>query len=74
MLVSSGGMILLPTLCGQIIDHIKDGEHELSTDAFKFVILTICMAFFSALRGFSFNLLGEKVVRDIRIELFKKLV
>lgn len=24
MLVSSGGMILLPMLCGIIIDHIKD--------------------------------------------------
>lgn len=73
MLVSSGGMVLLPTLCGIIIDHIKDGE-ELTADAFKFLILTLFMAVFSALRGFCFNLLGEKIVRDIRVELFGKLV
>jgi ABC-type multidrug transport system fused ATPase/permease subunit len=24
MLISSGGMIVLPTLCGMVIDHIKN--------------------------------------------------
>lgn len=32
------------------------------------------MAVFSAIRGFGFNLLGELVVRDLRQELFSKLV
>ena len=32
------------------------------------------MAIFSALRGYSFNLLGEKIVRDLRQELFKALI
>ena len=73
MIVSSAGAIILPMLCGQIIDHIKDSL-PLTSDAIKFVILTVIMAFFSSLRGYSFNLLGEKIVRDLRIELFEKLV
>lgn len=66
MLVSSGGMIVLPMLCGIIIDHIKDQE-SLTMDALKFLALTLIMSVFSATRGYCFNLLGEKIVRDIRI-------
>jgi len=66
MLISAGGTIFLPTLCGTIIDHIKNAE-DLTIDAFKFLALTLIMAVFSAIRGFAFNLIGEKVVRDIRI-------
>lgn len=43
-------------------------------DAINFLILTVSMAIFSAIRGFCFNLIGEKIVRDLRIELFNKLV
>ena len=43
-------------------------------DAIKFLVLTLIMAIFSALRGYSFNLLGEKIVRDLRQELFKALI
>ena len=32
------------------------------------------MAVFSAVRGYGFNLLGEKIVRDIRAQLFEALV
>lgn len=32
------------------------------------------MAVFSALRGYGFNLLGEKIVMDMRKDLFTKLV
>lgn len=57
MLVSSGGTILLPLLCGTIIDHIRN-EESLGNDALMFVALTLIMAIFSSLRGFCFNLLG----------------
>ena len=73
MLVSSLGMIVLPLLCGSMIDHIKEGD-SLTEDSLKFFILTIGMAVFSALRGYSFNLLGEKIVMDMRKEIFNKLV
>lgn len=65
MLISSMGMIVLPLLCGSIIDHIKDGA-DLKEDSFKFVVLTVVMAFSSAVRGYGFNLLGEKIVMDMR--------
>jgi len=32
------------------------------------------MAIFSAIRGFSFNLLGEKIMVEMRQELFDKLL
>lgn len=73
MLISSGGMVLLPLLCGDFINHIKDGD-SLVEDALKFVVLTIIMAVFSSIRGYSFNLLGQRIVRDLRYELFTKLV
>lgn len=57
MMVSSGGMIVLPMLCGIIIDHIKDHE-SLTMDAIYFLALTLIMSVFSATRGYCFNLLG----------------
>lgn len=73
MLISSGGMVILPLLCGSIIDHIKEGE-SLKMDSLKFLGLSVVMAIFSALRGYCFNLLGEKIVRDLRKELFAALI
>jgi glucose uptake protein GlcU len=65
MLFSSMGVIILPLLCGSIIDNIKDGL-DLKEDSSTFVVLTVVMAFSSALRGYGFNLLGEKIVMDMR--------
>ena len=65
MVISSLGMIVLPLLCGSIIDHIKDGD-DLKNDSLKFVGLTVFMAIFSAIRGYGFNILGEKIVMDMR--------
>ena len=73
MLFSSGGMVVLPLLCGQFIDEIKEGG-SLVEDSIQFIILTLIMAVSSAVRGFSFNLIGELVVRDLRHELFERLV
>ena len=73
LLISAAGTVILPLLCGQFIDKIKEGE-SLTEDSIKFIILTLIMAFFSAIRGFGFNLLGELIVRDLRQELFTKLV
>jgi len=65
MAIAAGGMVLLPLLCGSFIDNIKDGV-SLTEDAINFIILTVTMAIFSAIRGYSFNLLGERIVLDMR--------
>ena len=58
-------MVVLPLLCGTIIDHIKDGKDP-KNDSLKFIGLTVIMAIFSAIRGYGFNILGEKIVMDLR--------
>lgn len=65
MVISSLGSIYLPLLCGSIIDDIRQ-ENDLTENSIKFVILTLGMAIFSSLRGYCFNILGEKIVMDMR--------
>ena len=65
LIVSSGGFVLLPLLSGQMVDTIRSSG-DLTEGAIKFIILTIIMAVFSAIRGFSFNLLGEKIMVEMR--------
>lgn len=60
LVISSGGMVLLPLLCGKMVDSIRADE-DLTGGAIRFIILTILMAVFSAIRGFSFMMLGERI-------------
>lgn len=55
--MSSVGFILLPLICGQMVDVIKDNG-SLIDGAIKFIILTVFMAIFSSIRGYLFNILG----------------
>ncbi len=73
LVISSGCMVLLPLLCGQMVNSINNHD-DLMGGAFKFVILTLVMAVFSASRGFTFNMLGEKIQVLMRQELFDKIV
>lgn len=73
MVISSLGFVLLPLLSGQMIDTIRE-EGDLLVGAIKFIILTVVMAVFSSIRGFGFNLLGEKIMVEMRQELFDRLL
>ena len=57
MIISTLGMIYLPLLCGQMIDHIQKGQ-SLSDDTTMFLLLAFLMAAFSAIKGYGFNVLG----------------
>jgi ABC-type multidrug transport system fused ATPase/permease subunit len=65
LVMSSIGFILLPLICGQMVDVIKDGE-SLTEGTLKFIILTVFMAIFSSIRGYMFNILGEKIMVALR--------
>ncbi len=56
-----------------MIDTIRE-EGDLLIGAIKFIILTVVMAVFSSIRGFGFNLLGEKIMVEMRQELFDRLL
>lgn len=65
LIISSGGMVLLPLLSGKMVDAIRAGD-DLVPGAIQFLILTVFMAVFSAVRGYSFMLLGERVMVCMR--------
>lgn len=65
LIISSGGMVLLPLLSGKMVDAIRAGD-DLIPGAIQFLILTVFMAVFSAVRGYSFMLLGERVMVCMR--------
>ncbi len=57
LVISSGGFVLLPMICGKMVDTIRQSG-DLMEDTIKFIILTVVMAVFSAVRGYMFNILG----------------
>ncbi len=65
LVISSGCMVMLPLLCGQMVNSINNHD-DLMMGAFKFMMLTLVMAVFSASRGFTFNMLGEKIQVSMR--------
>ena len=63
--ISSLGFVFLPLVCGQMVDEIKDNG-DLMDGTIKFIILTVFMAVFSAVRGYLFSILGEKIMVSMR--------
>ena len=55
--LSSLGSVLLPLLVGQIVDTIRENGN-LTEMAVKFIILSILMAVFASIKGFTFSILG----------------
>lgn len=73
MMVSALGMVVLPYLAGEMIDDIKN-QTGLLDHAIQLLLLTLVLAVFTSLRGYFFNLLGEKVMLDLRTNLFNRLI
>lgn len=65
LVISAGGFVLLPLLCGQMVDTIRESG-DLIDGTVKFIILTVVMAIFSSIRGYTFNILGEKIMVELR--------
>ncbi|XP_051912531.1 ABC transporter B family member 1-like [Hippocampus zosterae] len=73
MLVNAAGSVYMPYLCGDIIDTIST-HSNLLPQMVRFMALTGLMFVFGGCRGLCFNLLGERVMLDLRKELFAALV
>lgn len=57
LIISAGCTVMLPLLCGRMVDSIR-AKDSLTVGAIQFSILTIVMAVFSSIRGYTFNQLG----------------
>jgi ABC-type multidrug transport system fused ATPase/permease subunit len=76
LIFTSIGIIALPYLAGQIVDLIsKDKNRDrLNALAIQFCMVFLVVAIFSFIRGATYNLLGEKVVLEMRNSLFTSLL
>ncbi|EAR85633.2 ABC-type multidrug transport system, ATPase and permease component (macronuclear) [Tetrahymena thermophila SB210] len=76
LVVTSACQISLPYLTGRMVDVISTDKssEDLTWLALAFVTLGVFSAIFSFVRGYSFNILGEKVMLKLRSELFDKFV
>jgi ABC-type multidrug transport system fused ATPase/permease subunit len=64
---------MIPLISGEMVDAIKN-EESLTEGTVRFIILTVFMAVFSAIRGYMFSILGEKIMVAMRQELFDRLL
>ncbi len=71
LIISSAGMVAMPFLSGQMIEEVvtnnKDGLLKISL---YFVGVAVLSGVFSFIRGVCFNLLGEKIIYELRTELY----
>lgn len=75
LIVSSLSQTIIPYFSGKIIDIISDPtsrQHDLTKIGVEFIFVIITIALFSFMRGFCFNLLGEKVILQLRNDLYQK--
>jgi len=75
VLITAFTQTSIPFICGKIVDSItKKDSSELFDLCFKFVIVAVTTGIFGFLKGFCYDLLGSRVVRDLRLKLFEKLI
>ncbi|CAD8104708.1 unnamed protein product [Paramecium primaurelia] len=76
LLITSVSMVALPYLTGKMIDSItkSNSKENLNYLTLQFIVLTIVTAFFTFLRTYAFNILGEKITFHLRNELFQSLI
>ena len=56
-----------------MVDRIREGG-DLTEGAIEFAVLTVFQSVFSAIRGYGFNVLGERIIVSMRHDLFTKLL
>jgi len=65
----------IPLICGKILDSInKNDSNELFNLCYKFIFIALTTGIFGFFKGFCYDLLGSRVVRDLRLRLFEKLI
>lgn len=76
LLLSSAAMLAMPMAVRNVIDHGFSVEDAANVDKYFFVLLVFAVAigFFGALRAYFVNWLGERVVADLRDQVFRHVL
>eukprot|EP01017_Pseudomicrothorax_dubius_P008205 TRINITY_DN12672_c0_g2_i7.p1 TRINITY_DN12672_c0_g2~~TRINITY_DN12672_c0_g2_i7.p1 ORF type:complete len:572 (-),score=107.99 TRINITY_DN12672_c0_g2_i7:59-1774(-) len=76
LLLTSLTQIAIPWYCGQILNEITIGrsEERLNKLAFEFVAIIVVNAVTALIRAYSYNIVGEFVMIDLRKELFRSIM
>jgi ATP-binding cassette subfamily B protein len=76
LLLSSAAMLAMPMAVRNVIDHGFSIEDATNVDKYFFVLLIFAVAigFFGALRAYFVNWLGERVVADLRDQVFRHVL
>ena len=75
LFITSFSTTLIPYICGKIIDSINNKQPDkLSSLCWFFVLVAITGGVSRFFKDASFDLLGARVVRDLRIKLFDSLI
>lgn len=76
LLISSAAMLAMPIAVRNVIDHGFSVEDAANVDRYFFVLLlfALVIGFFGAARAYFVNWLGERVVADLRSQVFAHVV
>jgi ATP-binding cassette, subfamily B, bacterial len=75
LVVSAGAMLTVPVAVRRMIDHGFTGHDGVFMDAYfaMLIVIGLVLALASAARMYAVNWLGERVVADLRAEVFRHL-
>ncbi len=76
LLISSAALLAMPMAVRNVIDHGFSVENAPNVDRYFFVLLlfSLVIGFFGAARSYFVNWLGERVVADIRDQVFQHVI
>ena len=76
LLISSAAMLAMPVAVRNVIDYGFSAEDAANVDRYFFILLLFALAIglFGAARAYFVNLLGERVVADMRSKVFSHVI
>lgn len=76
LVLSAVGNMTIPFFGGKMIDIISQSKEEKALNQITVLILIICVvsSVFTLLRSFFFGLIGERVIRQLRQDLFEAII
>ena len=76
LLISSAAMLAMPVAVRNVIDYGFSAEDAASVDRYFFILLlfALVIGLFGAARAYFVNLLGERVVADMRSKVFSHVI
>ncbi|MFT4721213.1 MAG: ATP-binding cassette subfamily B protein, partial [Candidatus Azotimanducaceae bacterium] len=76
LLVSSTALLAMPVAVRNVIDHGFSAADAANVDRYFFVLLlfALVIGFFGAARAYFVNWLGERVVADLRDQVFRHVI